>query len=275
MRKALIIMLLAVGGCVTDHPVIPQRYQLGTPVACADYINPKTVVLIGHSAGNKREADGNTYTIEWRCATNSNSNATDDPVVISANADLATNVWPKFRMHLDLSVDGGASWIRRIGYGLQTPKSGIGSDFVWSPPDDYSLLTTNAKLRIVDLDGRIVRGMTNGAPYDVPTNGIQSAEFAIVGAVVDVPAAGATLYPDTPQTVTWRQVGGGTNAEIFWVTPDSSALITTVSNVVNGLNSASINLPVNLPVVSEMRLCVRGVEYPSIIGYSGTFTVSP
>jgi hypothetical protein len=275
MRKALIIMLLVLGGCVTDHPAIPQRYQLGTPVACADEINPKTVVMIGYSAKHKRAADGNTYLVQWRAVTNSNSNVTNDPVVIAANADLATNAWPKFRMHMDLSVDGGASWSRRIGYGLQTPKSGISSEFVWSPPDDYSLLTTNAKLRIVDLDGRIIRGMTNGAPYDVTTNGVQSAEFAIVGAVVDVPAAGATLYPDTPQTVTWRQVGGGNQADLYWLTPSTNGLIATFSNVVNGLNTRSVQLPVDLPVVAAMRLCIRGVQFPSIIGYSGDLEVQP
>lgn len=276
MRNAWLIMALVIGGCVTDHPTIPARYRLGVPMAAAQELQPyQSVVLIGETAGQKQAADGNTYTIEWRATTNSNSNAIDDPAVIAANADLATNTWPKFRMHMDLSVDGGATWAQRIGYGLQTPKGGIGSEFVWSPPEDYSLLTTNAMLRLVWLDGTPFRGYNNGASYDVGTNGVRSGIFAIVGAVVDAPATGATMYPDTPTTVTFRQVGAGESVNLYWVTPTTNGLIQTFTNVVNGLNTRDIWLPADLPVAAQMRFCVRGVQHPVVVGYSGIFEVLP
>lgn len=279
MRTWLAIALMLIGGCVTT-PLIPERYHLGVPEARAGDVDATSVVLIGSSAANKAAEDGNTYTIEWFAMTNSNSDALEDPIVIAANADLATNRWPKFRMHMDLSLDGGQTWPRRIGYGLQTPKGGIGSEFVWSPPNDYSLLTTNAVLRLVDLDGNPFRGNNPGATYDVGTNGVRSGKFFIAGAVIDEPAAGSTLYPDTPITVTWRQVGGGSTARILWLTPDSMGddaahLLATVSNVVNGVNTVSINLPADLPVAPLMRLCVHAVRYPVIIGYSGDLEVQP
>lgn len=276
MRKAWLSLILILGGCVTQHPSIPTRYHLGVPVAAAQELQSyQGVVLLGSTAREKRADDGNTYTIDWYSVTNSNSDATDDPLVIEANADLATNVWPKYRMHLDLSVDGGATWPRRIGYGVQTPKGSISGDFVWSPPDDYSLLTTNARLRLVSLDGAPVRGLNTGAPYDVGTNGVRSALFPIVGAVIDAPATGATLYPDTPCEITFRQVGAGESVNLYWVTPTTNGLLQTFTNVVNGSNTRSIWLPVDLPVADQMMFCVRGVAHPVVIGYSGVFEVQP
>lgn len=265
MRNAWIAIVLVVGGCLTQSPVVPARYQLSVPMACAvtasgDYINEQGAVLIGDSARGKQAADGNTYTLRWFAA--------------HSVPELATNIWPVFRMHMDLSIDGGSNWIRRIGYGLQTPKGQVDGEFVWSPPNDYRLLTINAVLRLVDLDGRPFRGDTS-LPSTPGTNGVWSPTFAILGSVVDAPAAGATLYPDTPINIIWRQVGGGDNANLYWVTPSTNGFLATFDNVVNGTNNRAIWLPVDLPVAEQMRFCIRGVEYPSIIGYSGTFQVIP
>jgi hypothetical protein len=248
--------------------------MLGVPCAEAA-IDSAGVVLIGDSAAGKRAEDGNVYSISWLAMTNSNSDATNDPVVIAANADLATNLWPRYRMHLELSIDGGQTWARRIGYGLQTPKGATGGEWGWSPPDDAALLTTNAILRLVDLDGRVFTGPTNGAPYDVGTNGIRSGMFAIVGAVIEAPAGGTILYPDTPLTVDWRHCSDNTTFDIHWLTPSTNAWLTTVSNCVIGLNSVTVQLPADLPVVPAMRICVMGVEYPAIVDYSDDLEVQP
>lgn len=277
MRRSpfFILTLMLIGGCLSTSPIIPPKYQLSVPSANASTISTQGLVLIGSSATEKLAVDGNTYTISWFAITNCNDTDTERAEAIAANLILATNVWPKFRQHMDLSVDGGSTWVRRIGYGLQTPRGATGSEFTWSPPDDYSLLTTRAVLRLVDLDGRVFQGPTNGVPYDVPTGGIRSATFAIAGAVIDAPAEGATLYPDTPATITWRQIGGGDQADLYWLTPTTNSFMLTFSNVVNGLNSREIIVPADLPIVAEMRFCIRGVEYPAILGYSGTFDVQP
>ena len=278
MRKAWLCLMLAIGGCVSTSPLIPSRYQLGIPSASAD-INPKSVVLIGSSAAEKAQEDGNAYTITWLAMTNSNSNASDSPDVIAANADLATNTWPKSRVHLEMSIDGGQTWPHRIGYGVQTPRGSLGSEFMWSPPNDYALLTTNAQLRMVDLDGNIFRGPVRGFPYDVGPGGLKSDLFAIAGATIDSPQADAILYTDTPESITWRQVGGGTEADLYWLTPDSMGadathLVAVLSNVVDGVNVHSFQMPSNIPPGLSVRFCVRGKQYPSIIGYSATFEVS-
>lgn len=277
MRKAWICILLAIGGCVSTSPLIPPRYQLGISTAEAA-VDPWGVVLIGSSATGKSQEDGNTYTITWFAMTNSNSNATNSPDVIAANADLATNSWPNYRVHLEMSINGGQTWPFRIGYGVQTPRGSLGSEFMWSPPNDYALLTTNAQLRMVDLDGNIFRGTVRGVPYDVSTNGLISGLFAIAGSTIDSPQADAILYTDTPESITWRQVGGGTEADLYWLTPDSMGadathLVTVLSNVVDGVNVHSFQMPSNIPPGPSVRFCVRGKKYPVIIGYSSTFEV--
>ena len=275
MRIRLSFLLLGLmGGCLSTSPLIPERYHLSPPNALAEF-NSNTVVLIGASAYEKRAADGNVYGITWLAMTNTNSELTDHPDVIAANAILATNTWPKFRQHLELSLDGGATWPHRIGYGIQTPRGSVGGEFIWSPPEDYSLLTDRAMLRLVDLDGLPFRGPTNGLPCDTPSNGIRSAVFAIVGAVIDTPEPGTTLYRDTPATVTFRQVSDNSDFDLYWVTPDASGFFQTFTNCVMGSNTRSIYIPADFPLAAEMSFCVRGVQYPSIVGYSAPFTVSP
>lgn len=280
MRRIWIILTLALAGCVTQSPIIPSRYQIGIQSARAA-VDQKSVVLIGDSAESKSLKDGNSYVISWMSTTNVTSTATNDPLVIAAKADLATNTWPSYRIHLDLSVDGGLTWTSRIGYGLQTPGGAFASEFTWSPPNDYSLLTTQAVLRAVNLDGSPFTGVRHGRPWDInPTNGLRSSAFAIVGSVIDLPAAGAVIYPDTPGQLQWRQVGGGPTAIMYWLTPTSSGIddghiVTTLSNIVDGVNSLSLQWPANLPAAAQMKFCIRSVTRPVIIGYSGVFTVSP
>lgn len=272
MRRLLsIIGLICVGGCLSTAPIIPPRYQLGVPEARAD-ISSNGIVLIGSSAAQKRAYDGNVYTIRWDAVTNCNSDDTNNAAVIAANAILASNVWPSYRQHIRLSVDGGITWPYRIGYGVPTPKQSLGSEWEWSPPDDYAMLTTNARLRLFDLDGVGVNGPQNGLPCDI-TNGITSAEFAICGAKVDLPAEGVTIFNNAPLSIRWRQVGGGSHADLYALTPDSQSLIATFSNVINGVNTREIYLSPEFPTAPEMRFAIRGVEYPVIVGYSGTFEV--
>jgi len=231
--------------------------------APAGEINPEGVVLLGESAGGKWAQDGNSYTIQWIAATNVNYEV------------LRTNYWPQYRMHLDLSIDGGATWIRRLGYGLQTPRRSFGGEMTWSPPSDYDLLTTNAVLRFVNLKEQAFAGPQTGQPYDIdPTNGIRSKLFAIAGATIDSPIATDILCNDSQTEVIFRQVGAGDVVTLHWVTPTTNGFLGTYSNIVNGVNSIDFWIPTNVPAASQMKFCIRGVQYPSIIGFSQAFEMT-
>ena len=229
----------------------------------AGEINPDGVVLLGESAGGKWAQDGNLYTIAWFAVTNGNYSA------------MMTNYWPQHRMHLDLSIDGGATWIRRLGYGLQTPRSSFGGEMTWSPPSDYDLLTTNAVLRLVTLKDQPFAGPQTGQPYDVdPTNGIRCKPFAIVGATIDSPIATDILCNDSQTEVIFRQAGAGDVVTLHWVTPTATGYLGTYSNIVDGVNTIAFWIPTNVPAAPQMKFCVRGVQHASIIGYSQAFEMT-
>ena len=116
-------------------------------------------------------------------------------------------------------------------------------------------------------------------PYDLPEGRVPtSAPFPIVGAVIDTPAAGTIQWRGEGVDLTWRQLGGGSVYNLYWLTPDSygndvSHWITTISNVVQGVNTTVISL--NVPAADQVKLAVVSVEDPDLIGYSGIFTVDP
>ena len=235
-------------------------YATQTP---AGEINPEGIVLLGESAGGKWALDGNSYPIQWFAATNVNY------------AELRTNCWPQYRMHLDLSIDGGATWIRRLGYGLQTPRSSLGGEMTWSPAADYDLLTTNAVLRLVTLKDQPFAGPQTGRPYDIdPTNGIRSRTFCIAGAHIDSPMGSDILCNDTGTEVIFRQVGAGDVVTLHWVTPTANGYLGTYSNIVGGVNTIAFWIPPDVPAAPQMKFCIRGVQHASIIGYSQAFEMT-
>ena len=179
--------VLLLGGCVSTPPVFPPRWQIGVP--CANAAPEPGTVYLRHDI--KSAHDGNSYVIEFYAMTNSNSDCLDDPIVQDANSDLATNQWPARRCHLDLSIDGGSNWIRRIAYGAQVDFDRVGGRFVWSPREDYSLLTTNAVIRAVLLDAGPWPARTPAKPWDLPAGTFpKCSRFPIVGAVIDHPSGG-------------------------------------------------------------------------------------
>jgi hypothetical protein len=254
---------------VTQHPAIPPRWQVGTPVAMA--IEPGTVWL-RHDL--KAAEDGNGYRIDFFAMTNVAGIAEGDPSI----DDLATNRWPFVRCHIDLSLDDGQTWTRRIAYGAKVDADRIGGHVVWSPPEDYSLLTTNARLRAVPLDGVEWPVRTPPAPYDLPSGThLTSARFAIVGATIDAPAAGI-LWRGSGVTLQWRQSGGGPVWDLYWITPGDIGTgldhwVTSISNVVHGANTKVVSL--NVPDAEQLRLVLISRAEPSIVGYSPVYTVDP
>jgi hypothetical protein len=260
--------MLIAGGCATT-PVLPPRWQLTVPTACGANIEPGTVWL--QHAGKKAE-DGNSYVIKLLAATNP---CADEAI----SADLATNQLPARRCHIDLSIDGGSNWIRRIGYGVQADAARVTAEFTWSPPEDYSLLTTNAMLRAVSLDGGPWPARVPARVYDIPEGQYPvSFVFPIVGATITNPVAGAIMWQGNAATINWIQSGGGAVWDLYWLTPDSAGIdvshwLTTISNAVEGANSKIISL--NVPVAEQARLAIVSSLHPSIIGYSPVFTVDP
>lgn len=268
MSRWFIIALLVIGGCSTI-PWTGPRYILGTPTAEAG-----TVYL--HHDGKMSE-DGNTYTIRWSCMTNCNSALQSerdrvDPI-------LATNRWPVRRNHIELSLDGGSNWTRRIGYGVQTDNGRLAGEYVWSPPEDYSLLTTTACLRMTDLDGQPCGNGTNYG-FDIPPGQyIQSAQFTIAGIAVVVPGAGDVWYSGNySQEITWRQAGAGADIACYWITPDTAStytnnLLSRWTNCVDGVNTRLITT--TMPAAPQVEIVLRSMTDMQIIGYSGVIVVDP
>lgn len=269
IRRLSILCLLLVSGCMSTAPVIPPRWQITVPNAAAANM-PKGTIWLRHDG--KQAEDGNCYSIILFAVTNP---CADEAM----SADLATNRLPVGRFHIDLSIDGGSNWTRRIGYGVQADTNMVAVELVWSPPEDYSLMTTNARLRAVTLDNGPFPHRTPQMPYDLPAGRYPiSSPFAIVGATIDTPAAGTILWQGNSASLTWRQCGGGAVWDLYWLTPTSAGIdvshwLTTVSNVVEGANSKIVSL--NVPVAEHMKLAIVSQAHPSIIGYSGIFTVDP
>lgn len=267
IKRLSILILMLIGGCITPATV-PPRWQIGVPVAMAETM-PAGTVWLRHDG--KRAEDGNSYDISFIALTNATADS-------RYTVDLATNRLPAKRFHIDLSIDGGSNWIRRIGYGVQADQGMTLGTLRWSPPEDYSLLTSNAMLRAVSLENGPFPARSPAMPYDVPARQYPvSFPFQIVGATIDTPSGGI-LWRGNGVDLNWRQLGGGSVWNLYWLTPQSAGIdvahwITTISNVVVGANYKRISL--NVPDAPAVRLAIVSVQHPSIIGYSKTFTVDP
>ena len=255
-------MMLIVGGCATS-PVFPPRWQLTVPVAESAQSSDEPVYL-----GRVYKS----YGIKFIAMTNACADA-------DISADMATNRLPARRFHIDLSIDGGSNWIRRIGYGVQADASMVQAELQWSPSRDYSLLTTSAMVRATNLDGQPWPSRTPLRPYDLPPGKYPvSFTFPIVGAIITAPAAGSIQWRGEGVDITWRKVGGGAVWDLYWITPDSEGVdfshwITTISNVVDGVNSKRVSL--NAPVADQLQLYIISQADPNLLGSSPIFTVDP
>lgn len=265
MRHSWIIAMLVVGGCVSTSPVIPPRWQLTLPEG-ADAAAPGTVYL-GRVYGSYKQV---------LCAMTNTLHV--DPTSV-AYVDLATNRLPVRRFNFDLSVDGGSNWTRRIGYGVQSTADRIECEFVWSPPEDYSLMTTAAVVRAVRTDGEPWPVRSPAMPWDLPAGCNPTCfTFPIVGAYISAPAAGSIQWEGEGTLIQWTQLGGGAVWDLYWQTPTSMGIdvmhwITSISNVVTGANSKTLSL--NALASESLRLVVVSQADSNLKGYSGYFTVDP
>ena len=275
-RRLWIAVLLVCSGCVTPPlPLIPTRYQVTAP--SADAAEGRVYLR------NDLSRNGNSYAIEFFALRNVPADLTNGPSEWAAMYyDIATNVWPYKRSHVDLSIDGGHSWCRRIGYGIPANATRTGGVFQWSPPEDYSLLTTAAVIRVTNLDGTAYEGAgrTPAMPYDVPAGTyITSSQFAIVGACITAPAGGTIQWRGEQTQIVWRQLGAGPVMDLYWLTPTSMGVdyqhwITTISNCVDGAtNTKWVSL--NVPACDAAKLVLVSKSDPVLHGYSDAFTVDP
>ena len=292
-RELTLACLLIMGGCVTVHqqPGMAPRLQLSVPTAeAADNVRVDYHCPQGHDCvtwtnipvlpercyldlPEKRERDGNTYTIEFMSMTNVSEN-TGDPDYDNILTYVRTNRWPTKRNHIDLSIDNGTNYIRRIGYGIPTSVSRLGGEFAWSPPRDYALLTEQARLRITNLDGLpFDNGPTNFVCNQRPGQYVESFAFALCGAVIDAPESAAITYYTGPLTMTVRQAGGGSIWDVGWIAPDDQAFhpMTTVSNIMAGINTIQISN--SIPRAAQVELVIWSQADRAIRGYSQPFEV--
>lgn len=268
MKRAWILLLLVLAGCATTAPVIPPRWQLSVPHANATETG--TVYL-----GNVYSS----YTIYLTATTNTSGMATNTQEWLDIYQDIQTNRLPSRRCHIDLSLDGGTTWARRIGYGVQSDTNRVVAELVWSPPEDYTMMTTNAMVRATTLDGTPWPSRSPRRVYDLPEGAYPTSfTFPIVGARITSPEAGSIQWEGEGTLIQWTQLGGGAVWNLYWQTPTSKGIdvmhwITSISNVVTGANSKTVSL--NVPPADQLRLAIVSVNDPKIIGYSGIFTVDP
>lgn len=271
MRRFWIASLLLVSGCCTPTPpVLPSRYSISVPMAMGAPA-PGTVWL-RHDA--KMEEDGNTYTIKFFAASNTQGL---EPGSIYYQ-DIQTNRWPYKRGHIDLSLDGGETWPRRIAYGVNTDPDFRGGEFLWSPPMDYSLMSTQAVLRITNLGGAPFPSRVPSMPYDLPPGKyVTSGKFTIAAIRVAIPFAGQISYSSTPCAIRWMQSGGGESVSVYWITPETvnnwkNQRLTTFTNCVEMVEQERL---VTMPSASHaaMRLVMMSESDPNLVGYSQIFSV--
>jgi len=264
MQHSWLILCLAVGGCVTT--ALPPRWQIGVPQANA--ADKYAAVII------RSDNPENSYTITACAITNNSYISPSDPAYV----DIATNRWPSRRVNIDLSLDGGVTWPRRIGYMVNFDSARVRCDLAWSPPLDFSLLTTNAYVRATLPDGLDWPQRSPAKPYDLPIGTVPMAgPFTIGGAVITYPSGGV-LWQGNQVNLQWTQVGSGPVMSLYWLTQTDAGMdithwITTISNAVHGANSHVISL--NVPVADQLELVLVSASDPRIHGYSHPFTVDP
>jgi hypothetical protein len=228
-------------------------------------------VYLWHEA--KYREDGNTYTITMCAITNTANVDPESPYV----ADIQATRWPVHRTHVDLSLDGGRTWPRRIGNGVQMDRDRVSATMVWSPPLDWSLLTTNAMLRATQLDGQPFPAREPAMPYDVPAGQyVKSAPFVIAGIQCLSPTNGQIVYAGESYPLRWRQAGAGETIRLYWITPDTvdsytNNLIVTLTNCVEmATNSQAVTMPAAIGV---SKLLFISESDPALHGYSGVISI--
>jgi hypothetical protein len=158
------------------------------------------------------------------------------------------------RVHIELSLDGGETFPRKIAYGVPVITNTI--QYTYSLPWwDSSLITESAIIRVTDLEGE---GL-----------GRSSSQFTIAGVFWTTPAALSTLTHGSYVDLSWTQAGVGPSAELGYITPSSGfTSVATFSNLVAGANSLSWQVS-GLPYPEEqIRLVLRSVSDPLVWGAS-------
>lgn len=271
MKRHLVAILLLIGGCVSPRPHV-NRYQILSPVPEA---HAGDVVLKGPD-----ESGWNTYNIDFFAITNAGALTSSDTGYYGAMYwYITTNKWPYIRNNIDLSLDGGKTYPVRLGFGLKTDPSGFGGRLIWSPPQDYSLLTTNAVLKITNLQGDYIPTTSYHWPFEWPSNSFCVSEsFRIIGGHILAPAQSDILWRGQQTTVTWYAIGTGTSMDLYWVTPDDGTMdlshwVTKITSCKDGTNSKIVSL--NVPVADQIELVLIASSNNLVRCYSKPFTVDP
>lgn len=136
---------------------------------------------------------------------------------------LVNNRWPK-RVNINLSIDGGLTFARNLGYGIPTENDRLDLDYDYSLPFDVNLITSSAVIQITDLENK---------EY------CRSKNFVIAGLQILSPKAGDTLINGLPIEIEWRQFGyPGEKFNLGYITREGTfTVLDEIDGVVDGTNS--------------------------------------
>jgi hypothetical protein len=169
-----------------------------------------------------------------------------------------SNKWP-VRVHIDLSLDNGTNYTRRIAYGIPSTEARRYVNYEWSMPWwDLDLITESARIRISDMEN--VKLAESWRP------------FQIKGIKVIAPTTGETLVNGTTYDIVWKQAGNREYVTIGYITPDDVPVsLVTISNVLNGVNTYTWNVS-GLPATNQLKITLQSAVDSltnSLVGYSG------
>lgn len=175
-----------------------------------------------------------------------------------------TNRLPK-RVNINMSLNNGTNFSRRIAFGLPTSDVLIGTQmfenvealYTYSMNRfDKTLLTEHGVVQVTDLEGHELARSRSGA-------------FTIAGMYITSPATGGAVFDEL--TIDWTQSGAGDTVEVFYLKPDNSlTLITTLTGCTFGRNVQTKAIPFQR--AGQAKLVLRSVSDPLVYAISGIIT---
>lgn len=160
------------------------------------------------------------------------------------NSHSMSNQTPNLRVNLDLSLDGGSNWHKRIAHGI--PAEWGTNSYMWSFQCTPAMWTTNARVGVRTLWYSTTNKLT------LHYGDMSDSSFTIPGVRILAPTNNERINQPSYKTIRWHEVGYdyvtiaiSSNACTNW-TPlyrvPSSALTNTYSLPIIGMPTGRVDL---------------------------------